>query len=446
LIPIVAVLLMVTGCRDSGRTKGHAANADIARVVAHAPQRKTLSLTITRPGYLKAFEKTPLHAKLEGYVGKTRKVKDKNGDQSLKELADIGETVKEGDVLAEILIPELFEEFNQEKALLTQAEAGVEQAEKSVLVAEKKEESVKAQVAEAKAGLIKAQGEYERWKAEYLRVDELAQAGSITKQVVDEKKQQYKASEAARAEAHAKVDSMSAAHAEAQAKVAKAKVDATAAAAHVEVAKAKMNRVKTLLDYTKIRAPFDGIITERHVDTGHYVRPPQAGAMPLFVVARTDIMRIFVDVPETDAPLVDVGDRAEIEVSSLNKKKLTGPVKRHANALDPVARTLKTEIDLPNKDGKLRPNMYVIVTIILEEREKVLAVRTGAVVRDGTKNYCFVVSPDKTLVRKEVTTGLVQGEYVEILSGISSDDIVVQENAAGLKEGQRVEIIKGDGA
>lgn len=176
-ITILAGCLLLASCRQGANPKGSGNGAERARVVVTRPERRNLSLEIARPGYVKAFEKTPLYAKLEGYVGKTRTVKNGSGKDVPGELADIGEPVKEGEILAEILVPELVEELNQDKALQIQAEAGVEQAAKSLLVAERKEESVLAQVAESKAGLIKTQGDYERWKAEYHRVNELAQGG-----------------------------------------------------------------------------------------------------------------------------------------------------------------------------------------------------------------------------------------------------------------------------
>src|SRR6185369_11354458 len=122
---------------------------------------------------IEPFEQTPLFSKVEGYVGKTRGVTGKDGAVNQKAIADIGDRVKEGEVLAEILVPELVEEYAQEKALHKQAQAGVEQASKSVLVAEKFEQSAKAQIAEAQAGVQKAEGAYQFAQSEHQRISEL---------------------------------------------------------------------------------------------------------------------------------------------------------------------------------------------------------------------------------------------------------------------------------
>src|SRR5262249_6973623 len=151
---------------------------------------------------------------------------------------------------------------------------------------------------------------------------------------------------------------------------------------------------KVLVDYMKIRAPYDGIVTERNINTGDFVRPPQGTAKPLYVIARTDIMRVFVEVPELEAALVKDNDAAEVQVQALKGKIIKGDdvkVTRQAGALDPVSRTLKTEIDLPNKDGKLLPGMYVMVKLTLHGHNEVLTVPTKAVIRDGNKAFCCLV-------------------------------------------------------
>src|SRR5690606_22477712 len=128
--------------------------------------------------------------------------------------------------------------------------------------------------------------------------------GSVTKKLVDETHNQLRSVQASLEEAEAGVASAEAARDEADAFIFKAEADLVAAAARLRVAQANQREAETLLNYCEIKAPFDGVITARSVDTGHYVHPANGGQnVPLLVVARTDRVRVFVDIPETEAPL-----------------------------------------------------------------------------------------------------------------------------------------------
>jgi RND family efflux transporter MFP subunit len=414
--------------------------SSVVRVAVIKPERKTLSRITTQPGYIEAFERTPLYAKLDGYVRKTRTVIAENGKPVEKEIADIGDKVKENDVLAELWMPEMDEELRQKDALVMQATAELDQSAQAVLVSQKAEESARARIREAEAGIVRAEGEYERWKAEYHRIKELAARGSVTRKLADETLNQFRAADAARREANAKVDAAKAALGESQANIAKAKADQAAAAARLKVAEANVLRMKALLAYAKIRAPFAGVVTERNVNTGHFVRPPQGNsAKPLFVVVRSDTVRIFVDVPELEAVLVDLGDPAFIKVQALGGDGIDRKVTRTAWVLDAAARTLRTEIDVPNKDGRLRPGMYATVRIVLEERKNVLTLPVSSIVTEGGQPYCCCVEAGK-VVRKSLTLGLRSGDEVEIRAGLTGDETVVRTNPASLQADQAVEV------
>src|SRR5206468_12147013 len=121
--------------------------------------------------------------------------------------------------------------------------------------------------------------------------------------------------------------------------------------ARLEVAKQNRENVKTLLAYRQLRAPFDGVVTRRNINTDDFVQPPTAGkGEPLYVVERRDIMRVFVPVPEADAPWVVKGVPARIRVEALAGRELNGKVDRTSYSLDRAAHTLLAEIDLPNPD------------------------------------------------------------------------------------------------
>src|SRR5262249_44944520 len=151
----------------------------------------------------------------------------------------------------------------------------------------------RAKVAEAEAGIERAGGEYERWHAEFARMTELASKGSVTEKLVDETQHQLRASDAAQQQAKAAVESARAALRAAQANVKKSTADTTAATARRQVAAANLARSKTMLAYTEIKAPFKGVVTQRNVNTGHYVHPVTGSAAePLLVVEQTDKVRV----------------------------------------------------------------------------------------------------------------------------------------------------------
>lgn len=443
LVLSIGMLFLIGGCRNGHSTaKDHGKESNnIVRVQVVQPQQKTLTLTTNQPGRIEAFEQTPVFAKIEGYIAKTREVTGKDGKKEKKPIADIGDPVKEGEALAEVLVPEMVEELKQKQALIAQAKAGEEQAAKAVLVAAKAIGSAKAKINEAQAGVTRANGDHDFAKAELQRISELAQGGSLTKKLVEEAQSRLTAAEAGQQAAKAKVELATAALAEAEAYVAKVKADEVAAQARAKVAQADFDHTKTMLDYAIIRAPYDGVVTERKVDSGHFVRPPQGGAKPLFIVASVDVVRVVVEVPEKEAALVTVGAEALVNVAALTGGKIKGKVTRTAWALDFGTRTLRTEIDLPNKNGLLRPGLYTTVQITLKETPKTLTIPFKAVVHDKDRTYCCSVAAGK-IVRHEITLGLRAGDEVEVLTGLKGTEAVVREFAATLKEGQAVEIVE----
>src|SRR3954469_5124373 len=410
-------LLVVVGCnRQSPEPQASAAPtaAAVDRVVAGEPVEKTLKRYTSQPGRIEAFEEAPLYAKLSGYVQLV--------------LVDIGDAVKKDQVLVKLSIPELLDEEKQMEALVAQAEANIIQSQAAEKAAEAAAAIAEAKVAEARAGVGRAEAEYDRWQAEYARIKELAGNGSVTPKLVDETLNQSRAADASRQEAAANVKSAEAAAQAAQANVQKAAADEVAAKARLQVARANLGHAKTMLAYREIKSPFDGTITKRSVDVGHFVHPASGQmAEPLLVVSQTGKVRVFVDVPEMEAGMVDAGekgDMATVHVQSLGDKPIEGRVTRTGWSVERANRSLRTEIDLPNSDGKLRPGMYAKVDILLDQRIDVLTLPTAAIVRDGGVTYCFVVDSG-TAHRTLIELGLVSGPDVEVRKGVSVDQLVV---------------------
>jgi RND family efflux transporter MFP subunit len=424
-------MLATTGCGEP--TVAEPAAASVDRVTAGKPQRKTLELFTSQPGRIEAFEETPLYAKVTGYVEEIK--------------VDIGDHVKKDDVLITLWVPELHDDLKQHEALVAQANAEVQQAEAQVEAFLAAVKTAEAGISQAEAGVLRAEADFQRWESEYERIQDLVSRGSQTQKLADEALSQFRSAEAAKEEVAAGIRSAQAALAEAQANVKKAEADKTAAKAKAQVASAQVARSQTMLGYTEIKAPFDGIVTRRNVDTRHYVHPA-SGAMstPLLVVARTKKVRVFVDVPEMEAALVDGGktpDSALVLVQSLGGPEFPAPVTRTSWSLDSANRSLRTEIDIDNEDERLRPGMYATANILLEKREDSLTLPVTAIVRDGLKTFCCVVDSDK-IQRVPVKLGLKVGNEVEVLEGLGEHQTVVLARADALKDGQTVEVIPSD--
>jgi RND family efflux transporter MFP subunit len=423
---IAAAAAVVTGCEQSSEMKtGHEAQA-VMRVEVVKPERHTVQRSVGEPGQLMAVETTPIHAKIDGYV---RSVS-----------VDIGSEIKKGQVLAELSVPEVEADLEEKRAAVTQAEARRAQAEAAVEVAKAAVTSAEARVAEVQAGIKRADADLTRWQQEYRRVEQLFQERAQTGTLLDETRNKRQAAEASRDEVRAQVKSAEAALSESRSEWDKARADVVAATASIEVARAGVRHDEALLGYTRIEAPYDGIVTRRNVDTGHLTKPGSDGD-PLFIVARTDIVTIAVDIPETYSTDVNPGDLALIKLQAMRGRTVEGKVTRTAWALDPKTRTIRAEIDIPNPGGKLRPGLYAYATVILEEHANVLTIPTTAVVQEKGKTFCVVVADGKAR-RLPIETGLNDGTRTEMTSGLAGSEDVVKANAASLLEGQPVEVTR----
>jgi RND family efflux transporter MFP subunit len=397
-------------------------------VTAARPQRKAIRRSITQPGQIEPFDLARLYAKIPAFVEAYR--------------VDIGDHVKRGQLLADLSAPELGQELEQKKALVAQANANVEQAQAAIKVAEAEQSSYEARVNEATAAVDRVEAEFQRWNSEYDRVVQLVSRSAVTQKLADETKAQMKAADAARKEATAHVESARAVAAASRAQVEKSMADEATIRARRQVAEAEEARAAALVKYLKIEAPFDGVVSERNADIGYFAEAGGGSqAKPLFTVVLTDPVRVYVDVPEMDASLVDVGDAAVVRVGSLRGIEFRGAVTRTSWTLDATTRTLYTEVDIPNPDGQLRPGMYAQVTIELAEHENACTVPQAAVVEQDGRTWCFIVDAGKA-ERKAVTIGLASGGEVEITAGLTGDELVILGKGGSLKDGQAAEVVE----
>ena len=401
------------------------AAASPLRVTAVGPVRKTLRLEIGQPGQIEAFEFTPLFAKLPSYVQKL--------------YVDIGDRVSSDQLLVELFLPELKDELRQKEAAMAQAQAQIDLAAAAVRAAEAAVATAQANIRLAEAGLIRAEADVVRWQSQYARISQLVAAGSVDRKLEDETRDQLKAAEAALGETRAKLEAAKAMLSQDQADLAKAKAAQSVALAQQGNAEADASRVKSLLRYTQIRAPYAGVVTQRNVNRGDFVQPANTtSAKPLLAVARTDIVRIFVAVPEMESPWVEAGCAGYVSVQALPDRIVEGKVTRTSWALG-ANRTLNVELDLPNPGGLLRPGMYATAHIVLQERRNASVLPLSAIVREGKQAFCWAVRDGKA-TRLPIGLGLQVGSDAEVVSGLNETDVVVQSPAASLHEGQPVEV------
>jgi RND family efflux transporter MFP subunit len=426
LATAVILLAMAAGCEHASEGKGGQAAPPVTRVEVVHPERHTVRRSVGEPGELQAFETATIHARIPGYVKAWT--------------VNIGAHVKKGQVIAELSVPELEADVQQKKAAVEQAVAKHKLSEAAVKVAEANVAGAEAKLVEVRAGIKRADADLVRWQAEYHRIEQLFQERAQTGSLLDETRYKLLASEAARDEVRAQVASAEVAVIQAGAARDQAHSDLGAAAAAIEVARADARHAEALLGYARIEAPFDGIVIQRNVDTGDLTQPG-ADQPPLFVIARSDIVTIWVAIPEVFAPAVNPGDSAEVKLQAVPGPAIEGKVTRISWALDPKVRTLRAEIDLPNPDAKLQPGLYANATVIAEEHPDVLTLPATAVVNELGKDYCVAVVDGKA-ARRPIRVGLSDGTRTEVMSGIKGDEAVVRANAASLADGQPVQVIE----
>jgi len=420
----VTLATALGGCSRSPEKKaGHPAQA-VMRVEVVKAERHTVLRSVGEPGQLEAVETTPIHAKIAGYVRTVN--------------TDIGQEIKKGQVLAELYVPELEAEFKQKAAAVEQSQAKKAQAEAAVKVALAAVTSSEAKLTAVQAGVKRVEADLTRWQQEYRRVEQLFNERAQTGTLVDETRSKLRSSESSRDEVRAQVTSAEATVVESRASLDQARSDVVAAASTVEVAREEARRVEAMLGYTRIEAPYDGIITRRDVDTGHLTRPG-SDAPPLFIAARTDVVTVVVHVPETYSTEVAKGDRATVKLQAMKGRTVEGTVARTAWALDPRTRTIRAEIDIPNPGGNLRPGLYAYATVVVAEHKDVLTIPTTAILLEKDGASCFLVMGGKA-VRRAIKTGLGDGARIEVTSGLAGGEAVVKAGVASLVDEQSVEV------
>jgi membrane fusion protein (multidrug efflux system) len=213
-----------------------------------------------------------------------------------------------------------------------------------------------------------------------------------------------------------------------------------------DIAKANVERTETLLGFSKISAPFSGIITRRFVDPGAFIPAATSGSSAqnaaLFTVMDFTKVRVQVSIPEMEVPFIKAGLPAKVMIEELPSAKIEGTLTRFSHALDEATKTMLAEIELPNPEGSLRPGMYANVRITVERKPDATVLPMDAVLVERGRNSVFTVAENKAK-RITVKTGFNDNGAVEILDGVKAGDSVIQIGKQSIVDGQPVTISEG---
>jgi HlyD family secretion protein len=353
---------------------------------------------------------------------------------------DIGSRVTQGQTLAVVDAPELERDVDLAAATWQHALASVKQTEARM-------KSAMAEQRAAEAACTKAEADVERWDAErtfrekeYQRFRELNKSDSVHAALVDEKLFQLQSVQAGRRAAETAILTAKEHAAAAAARVELAEADSLVAKAQAKISEAGLAKAKLMASFAKILCPYDGVVTARHFHRGEFVRAAEKGGdQPLLKVARTDLIRVVVFIPDRDVPFAHPGDPVRIEFDALPGREFIGKLARIAHSEDVSTRTMRAEVDLPNDKGLIADQMYGRMQIELEPAADTMMLSSKCLVgdlREG-RGQVFVVREGVAKLQA-VTVGADNGIQFEIVSGLLATDAVVVQPPAGLTDGTAV--------
>lgn len=218
--------------------------------------------------------------------------------------------------------------------------------------------------------------------------------------------------------------------------------DLEAAVAAVAAAEANALRLKETLDFKFIQAPFDGIIISRNIDIGSLITAGSSNSpQQLFKIARSDILRVFVNVPQRFFRQIQKNLAAEVTINEFQGHVFAGKVARYAKALDPIARTLLTEVHIKNPKGELYVGLYAQVKFLLKPETPYFLIPTSALLIRAQGPQIAIVDANHIVHIKPVVLGLDYGKMIEIISGLQEHDQIITVLSDKIVEGAKVEIV-----
>jgi RND family efflux transporter MFP subunit len=372
------------GC-GNGRKAQDAANAPTAPVVKVA--RRDLSNTLEIASEFQPLQEIEVYAKVSGYIKKL--------------YIDWGTHVKQGQLLAELEIPELQQQLQQD-------EAGARRSDQDL--------------SRAREELNRAQSAYSVAHLTYTR---LAGVQKARPELV----------------AQEEVDAAQGKDLEANAGVSSAKDAVSAAEQGLLAAKAALGKDQAMFGYSRITAPFDGVVTQIYAYTGALLpagTSSNKGDLALCQLSQNNTLRLVIPVPERAVAEVHVGDTVDIEVSQA-KSSFTGQIIRFSDQIETQTRTMHTEVQVPNAKYLLVPGMYASVKIPLRSAANVLSVPVQAVESTGSgSGTVLLVNAANRVEQREVKLGIQTATAAEVLSGLQENDTVIFGEQNQFKVGELV--------
>jgi RND family efflux transporter MFP subunit len=391
LLTVAVVIFAIAAIASCARNSG----AEISPTVSVTPTvavvkatRADLSSDLVLTAEFEPFQEVDVMAKVSGYIRQIN--------------VDIGDRVREGQLIATLEIPEMQDD-------LTRAAAAIEEAT--------------AELATARDELQRTESAHDMAHLSYSRIQDVSkrEPGLVPQQEVDE--------------VHSR-DLV------AEAQVSSAKSHITACEQRIRVSEAEQARFKTLFQYRVIAAPFTGVVTNRYANTGSLIQAgtaSQTQAMPVVRLSENGLLRLALPVPESAVALIHLGEPVDVRVSALNRT-FPGRVARFSDKVDQSTRTMKTEVDVPNPSLVLIPGMYAEVDLITEQRKSVLSVPVEAVDGSGESARVYTVQPSGTIEIVTVRLGIETAQRIEIRSGdLKEGDSVIVGSRSGLKAGNKVQ-------
>ena len=414
--------------RGDGEGDEDAADPDhgIPVDVVH-PKPGGIARTTTQAASVHAFEHAELFAKVSGYLN--------------VQTVDIGDRVTLGQVLAVIEDPEIDKAVEQADAALSQANARVGVAREKVASAEADQAAARAMVRQEESEVGAKVSNQQLQVKQLQRIKGLVARNAVEARLEDEQQDRYEVATADVGVARATVLTAEAQVLAKGALVSKARADLAEAKADVGIAQANLDKAKVIQRYTRITSPYDGVVTLRTYHRGDFIRSAsEGGTTPLLAISRTDMVRVVVPIPDVDVPYVNRGDPASFQVEALRGQTFTGVVSRYSESEDAASRNMRTEVDLPNADDRLREGMYGRMTIILQQAEaNALTIPSSGLISQTSqgKATLFVVRAGKA--RKiEVQVTKDNGVEAEVLGGLKPDDQVITRYIGTIADGTSV--------
>ncbi len=379
------LLAGVIACNSRG-SNPQAVAAEIPSATVAAVKQGSIIHTLNLAGQFQPYQVIDVHAKVSGYI---RHI-----------YVDIGDRVRQGEVLAVLEVPELSAQLKG-----TVAE-----------VASRKDE-----ISRAQQEVLRAQSEHASLHANYTRLKQAGatQPGLIAEQELDDAQSKDLSSEA-------QIDA--------------AKSALSAARQNFDVAGADNERVSALADYTRVVAPIDGVIIWRYADTGALIQAGTSSdiqSLPVVKLSQSNLLRLRLPVPEDAVEFIHVGAQVNVQVDAVHRT-LVGKVVRFTRDISLATRTMQTEIDVENKDLSLTPGMYANTTLELERRDHVLTIPVQAVITNGNQSSVLVVDSQHHVQARNVTLGLQGSNLVEVKNGLTEGERVITGGQSNYQVGETV--------